>query len=113
MTTMIRINKIICPSPPMSKNPKVDKSHRKRRIVATIRKIPGSMLIRKRIIIRKIKLCKVNIPAPNAKRGKEKKLIWIKPKSQKTIKIIRSTRSIILILLLQVFYENTICSMMK
>jgi len=52
MTTMIRINKIICPNPPMSKNPNVDKSHRIRRIVAIILNIPGNILMRKSIKMR-------------------------------------------------------------
>ena len=38
--------------PPINKNPNVERSQRIRRIIATVRKIPGSKLTRKRIITR-------------------------------------------------------------
>jgi hypothetical protein len=52
MTTMMRISKIIWLNPPIRANPKVDKSQRIRRMIAIVLKIPGNILIRKRIIMR-------------------------------------------------------------
>jgi len=49
---MINMNRMIFVSPPINKKPKVDMSHRIRRIIAIILKIPGNKLIRKRMIIR-------------------------------------------------------------
>jgi hypothetical protein len=52
MTTMMRINKIKCVRPPINKNPNVDSNQRTRRIIAIVRKRPGSKLIKKRITTR-------------------------------------------------------------
>jgi len=49
---MIRINRIIFVKPPMSKNPKVDKSQRIKRTTTIVLNIPGSKLIRKRMTTR-------------------------------------------------------------
>jgi len=46
------MSKIILVNPPISKNPNVEKSQRKSRIIAIILKMPGNKLIRKRIIIK-------------------------------------------------------------
>jgi hypothetical protein len=52
MTTMMRMSRIIWPNPPIRANPNVDKSQRIRRMIAIVLKIPGSILIRKRIIMK-------------------------------------------------------------
>ena len=54
------INKIMLPRPPKKRKPKVDNNQRIKRIIAIVRKMPGSKLIIKSIRIKKRTLCKVN-----------------------------------------------------
>ena len=49
ITAITKINNIIFENPPASINPKEDKSHKTKRIIAIVRKIPGSKLIITRI----------------------------------------------------------------